>query len=298
MASEEHFSRQQVQDRLTTEMGKLMTTITSLLDTYEAMSVFKKNCPPVFNGYFNPEGAKDWVDKMEIIFETHGCLEKHKVTFATITLVEEAEDWWNSVKPSMPTTGSIILWETFKAKFLENYAPKGLKRQKVEEGQEIEKLKRIERNKKRNEGRSQKPYTKSQLTSGKSRYHALKQKIECYRCGGPHYQRNCTWLSRGPQCWACGKEGHEAKDRSQCQQGQADQCYFCGKKGHYARECRLAQKPTVTVDTKSVDGGSVNSLRSNNTNNSGGSGGRQRVIAMVSARSGSEATVSEKSAMR
>lgn len=69
-----------------------MTTITSMLDTYDAMSTFKKSHPPIFSGYINPVGAKDWIDEMEKFFETYGCLEKNKVKFASITLIEEAED--------------------------------------------------------------------------------------------------------------------------------------------------------------------------------------------------------------
>ena len=110
MANEGHFSRQQVQDKLYAEMGKLMTAMTSMLDSHPAMSTFKNSYPPIFSGYFNPEGAKDWIKEMELIFETCECLENNKVNFASITLVEEAEDWWNTVKLTMPTTGSVILW--------------------------------------------------------------------------------------------------------------------------------------------------------------------------------------------
>ena len=203
MTSEGHFPWRQVQDRLSAEMGRLMTTITAMLDTHEAMANFKRSCPPAFSGYFNPEGAQDWINDMELIFDTRGCLEKNKVNFATITLVEEAEDWWNSVKPSMPTTGSVILWETFKARFLENYAPKGLKRKKIKGEYKIKELEGVQRNQKKDKGKNQKPYTKPQLTSGKFRYRVLEQKIECYWCGGPHYQRNCTRLLQGTQCWTC-----------------------------------------------------------------------------------------------
>uniref|UniRef100_A0A6J0PDT8 Uncharacterized protein LOC109505381 n=1 Tax=Elaeis guineensis var. tenera TaxID=51953 RepID=A0A6J0PDT8_ELAGV len=30
----------------------------------------------------------------------------------------------------------------------------------------------------------------------------------CYRCGGPHFRRDCTWP--GGQCYKCGRDGHKA----------------------------------------------------------------------------------------
>ncbi|XP_038983652.1 uncharacterized protein LOC120111162 [Phoenix dactylifera] len=32
--------------------------------------------------------------------------------------------------------------------------------------------------------------------------------IRCYRCGGPHLKRDCTWI--GGPCFSCGQEGHKA----------------------------------------------------------------------------------------
>ncbi|XP_038976501.1 uncharacterized protein LOC120107335 [Phoenix dactylifera] len=32
--------------------------------------------------------------------------------------------------------------------------------------------------------------------------------IRCYKCGGPHLKRDCTWV--GGTCFSCGQEGHKA----------------------------------------------------------------------------------------
>ena len=131
MAYEYYVHEQQVQERITAEMRKLMTTISSMFVMHDDMSNFKQICPSPFSGYYNPEKAKKWILEMETAFDSLGCAEKRNVRLATLTLVEEAENWWNLTKPSMPTTESVILWDTFKDKFLENYAPSDLSKKKA-----------------------------------------------------------------------------------------------------------------------------------------------------------------------
>ena len=60
---------------------------------YKGLMTFCKNHPPKFSGNFDPEGAKLWLAEIEKIFEAMGCLEEHKVTYATFMLVGEAEHW-------------------------------------------------------------------------------------------------------------------------------------------------------------------------------------------------------------
>lgn len=62
-----------------------------------------------------------------------GCREEQKVTFATFMLVGEAENWWNFIKPSLSAEGGIIIWETFREKFLENYFPMDLRKKRARE---------------------------------------------------------------------------------------------------------------------------------------------------------------------
>ena len=100
--------------------------------------------------------------------------------FATITLIKEVEDWQNSVKPSMLTTGSIILWEVFKVEFLENYVPRDLKQRKTKGEQELEKFERVQKNKKKDERKNQKPYARSQATSGKFQYRSTNRGKKCH----------------------------------------------------------------------------------------------------------------------
>lgn len=109
----------------------------------------------------------------------------------SFTFVEEAENWWNLIKPSIPTVGSIVLWDTFKVKFLDNYSQRDLFKHKVKGKQVMERPKRVERNTKRDFGRNQKSYAKPCATIKGYRYLIKDKKIEWYWWGGPHNMRYC-----------------------------------------------------------------------------------------------------------
>ena len=60
---------------------------------YWGLMAFRKNHPPKFSGDYDPEGARLWLAEIEKIFEAMGCLEEHKVPYATFMLQGEAENW-------------------------------------------------------------------------------------------------------------------------------------------------------------------------------------------------------------
>ncbi|MCI86607.1 putative Ty3/Gypsy retrotransposon polyprotein [Trifolium medium] len=47
-----------------------------------------KHKPPTFTGGYNPEGAMNWLEEVEIIFEAMGCSEENKTTLGTYVLRE------------------------------------------------------------------------------------------------------------------------------------------------------------------------------------------------------------------
>ena len=59
---------------------------------YQGLMAFRKNHPPKFSGDYDPEGARLWLAETEKIFEAMGCLEEHKVPYATFMLQGEAEN--------------------------------------------------------------------------------------------------------------------------------------------------------------------------------------------------------------
>ncbi|XP_014629661.1 uncharacterized protein [Glycine max] len=59
---------------------------------------FRKNHPSKFSRDYDPEDARLWLVETEKIFEVMGCLEEHKVPYATFMLQGEAENWWKKRK--------------------------------------------------------------------------------------------------------------------------------------------------------------------------------------------------------
>ena len=59
--------------------------------------MFERRNPPRFKGDFDRKGAQHWIREIEKIFRVVQCEEAEKVVFATYTLAEEAEDWWDGI---------------------------------------------------------------------------------------------------------------------------------------------------------------------------------------------------------
>ncbi|KAF1860124.1 hypothetical protein Lal_00033719 [Lupinus albus] len=67
-----------------------------------------------------------------------GCGDVQKVTYASYMLANEAENWWEMTRRQMEMEGQVIVWGTFKEKFLQKYFPADLKRKKEMEFQRLE----------------------------------------------------------------------------------------------------------------------------------------------------------------
>ena len=75
--------------------------------------------------------------EIEKIFRAMGCLEEHKVNYATFMLVGEAESWWMFTQPMLPAVDGVIEWNVFRARILDNYFPRDLRKQKAKEFLEL-----------------------------------------------------------------------------------------------------------------------------------------------------------------
>ena len=97
-----------VLDRITTVLENLVQERDVEPAEYRGLTTFRKNHPPKFSGDFDPKGARLWIAEIEKIFEAMGCLEEHKVTYATFMLQGEVENWWKFIKPTLLGPGGVV----------------------------------------------------------------------------------------------------------------------------------------------------------------------------------------------
>ncbi|GJR64654.1 reverse transcriptase domain-containing protein [Tanacetum coccineum] len=84
------------------------------------------NCQPF---YFNgTEGAIDlihWFEHTESVFSHSKCAEEDRVTFATITLTNDALSWWNAyIQPIIIEQANRITWTELKRLLTNKYCPR------------------------------------------------------------------------------------------------------------------------------------------------------------------------------
>lgn len=173
---------------------KAVTTMSSKSITHDDMSNFKKRHPPVFSGYYNPVGARKWVVEMETILDSIRCAERYKVMFATLTLVEKAENRWNLNKPLITNSWEHHFVGWVKARFLENYAPQDSSNQGAKGKQTVKGPGKVQRNKRKDDKKIQKPHAKFPEIARQPKTSLHSTPKECYHCKRQHLKRNYQLL--------------------------------------------------------------------------------------------------------
>ena len=81
--------------------------------------------PPKFVGATDPLVAKEWLKKLDDIFEVMGVTEKQKLSLVTFMLKDEAQNWWEAMRRMMNAQlgGVSITWQQFVEIFNEQYFP-------------------------------------------------------------------------------------------------------------------------------------------------------------------------------
>nr|GEZ75824.1 reverse transcriptase domain-containing protein [Tanacetum cinerariifolium]GEZ77337.1 reverse transcriptase domain-containing protein [Tanacetum cinerariifolium] len=86
---------------------------------------FMKCQPLNFRGTEGVVGLSRWVEKMESVFHTSGCVVENQVKFAACTMLDVALTWWNGHVRTLGHDDSYAMtWETFKKILTDKYCPK------------------------------------------------------------------------------------------------------------------------------------------------------------------------------
>ncbi|GAU50682.1 hypothetical protein TSUD_410380 [Trifolium subterraneum] len=128
------------------QIAESLATLTHILargddparDGEKRLERFLKHKPSFFVGGFNPDGAVNWVEEVEIIFDAMECANENKLALGTYVLREEANQWWKNAKLRLGERGVVITWEMFKWEFFNKYFPADVKNKKVVEFMKLE----------------------------------------------------------------------------------------------------------------------------------------------------------------
>jgi hypothetical protein len=73
-----------------------------------------------FDGKGNHISTENWMNDMEELLATIGCINEHKVAYTAYKLTGEAKCWWQDKKAMFVTNLGLeatITWEIFKNEF-------------------------------------------------------------------------------------------------------------------------------------------------------------------------------------
>ncbi|XP_058075812.1 uncharacterized protein LOC131224307 [Magnolia sinica] len=91
---------------------------------------FQKFRPLTFEGALDLVQAERWLARISKIMRPLKCTNSQMVNLATYLLEGEAENWWQGLQRSVPTTYAWT-WAGFKMKFLKKYFPRSCKNEKI-----------------------------------------------------------------------------------------------------------------------------------------------------------------------
>ncbi|GJZ03447.1 reverse transcriptase domain-containing protein [Tanacetum coccineum] len=84
------------------------------------------SCQPFyFNGTEGAVGLIRWFERTELVFSRSKCAKENKVTFATVTLTDDALSWWNAyAQPIGIEQANKITWTELKRLLTNKYCPR------------------------------------------------------------------------------------------------------------------------------------------------------------------------------
>jgi hypothetical protein len=89
-----------------------------------------------FDGKSDHTSAENWLNDMEELLATLGCMNEQKVAYAAYKLTGEAKCWWHDKKVVLVAdlgSETTISWEVFKHEFNQHFFPRVMQEAKARE---------------------------------------------------------------------------------------------------------------------------------------------------------------------
>ncbi|XP_073309911.1 uncharacterized protein [Primulina huaijiensis] len=84
---------------------------------------FKSFQPPILKGTETSEDCENWLDNIEILFDSLDYPDERRIELVPNQLQEIARSWWIATKRVLAQRGTVITWEVFKAEFYRRFFP-------------------------------------------------------------------------------------------------------------------------------------------------------------------------------
>ncbi|XP_073033707.1 uncharacterized protein [Primulina eburnea] len=84
---------------------------------------FQSCTPPILKGTGATDDCENWLDDIEILFDSLEYPDERRVKLIGHQLKEVAKSWWIATKEALEHDGTLITWEIFKVEFYRRFFP-------------------------------------------------------------------------------------------------------------------------------------------------------------------------------
>ncbi|XP_073273270.1 uncharacterized protein [Primulina huaijiensis] len=84
---------------------------------------FQSFQPPILRGTETTDECENWLDDIEILFDSLDYPDERRIKLVPNQLQEIARSWWITTKRVLEQRGTVITWKVFKAEFYRRFFP-------------------------------------------------------------------------------------------------------------------------------------------------------------------------------
>ncbi|XP_073288034.1 uncharacterized protein [Primulina huaijiensis] len=84
---------------------------------------FQSFQPPILRGTETADDCENWIDDIEILFDSLDYPDERRIKLVPNQLQEIARSWWITTKRVLEQRGTVITWKVFKTEFYRRFFP-------------------------------------------------------------------------------------------------------------------------------------------------------------------------------